>query len=287
MSEATAVAEPEVTDTQAATPESTQDTSSTEDEVTETQATVQTEPTEGETQADEEDPTEVAIRSRVEAELETERERVREEETQRLFTEARQAEAQQAQAALRQSFTTALRNAGQTLDNLMLADGLSERKLTPAERAAVLSPFEEYNRLAVQAAQTEAFGQITDAIYASLPKDSHADFTKAANQKPLKEYLDTYAETRALSTKAVKGMTLEEATKTSSKLKAEIDSLKATEYERGRKNPKPAGEPPIDGRGSGGVPSISQWQGMTLEQRVAARQKDPDIEIKMMGMVPS
>ena len=53
------------------------------------------------------------------------------------------------------------------------------------------------------------------------------------------------------------------------------------------KNPGIGAASTSNGASSGGLPSIESWQTWTLEQREEARKRDPDIELKMMGMTPS
>ena len=63
------------------------------------------------------------------------------------------------------------------------------------------------------------------------------------------------------------------------RLRAEVERLTG---ERGKGSPGATG---AEATSSGGLPSMAAWQGMTLHQREEARRRDPNIEMKIMGIL--
>lgn len=267
---AEAVAEPVVQeDTQAVQPTETQAPAGTD-----SQPEVQTPADAGP------DPVTTAIQSALEAE----REHIREEERDRLAAEGQRARQQQSVEELRNHFPNALRAARDHLSALTFHDEQGQpRKLSQAEVQGALQHFEAYNLRAMQTYERLAYGPIEQAVEASLPKADYQKFVEKASGKPPREFLNEFAEAKALSTKAVKGMTLEDAITHSSKLKAEIAARDAKQFEAGRD--KGRGDPPGDPK-TGTRPAAGQ--NVTYEQMLKMKPADikalpSDVFLKAIG----
>ncbi len=141
----------------------------------------------------------------------------------------------------------------------------------PQAQQRVLRHLDAYNLKALDVGRRLAHGPVEDAIEVILPKDEYPKFVERANGKGPKEFLEEFAESAALRTKAIRGLTLEDAISHSGKLKAEITKALAEKYDEGRK--KGREDPPGDGyvstNGSGTAPgrvTYAQIQKMTPKQ---------------------
>ncbi len=226
MSEATAVLDPEVeTETQAA-PE------------TETQAPVNPEGTDGSPAVQPETPSETPPaeseperlrREAHEADIAVAREEAREEARQEL-QQSRQTERQkQNLAAFHQGFGTTAAQVRQTAARLTIQDAAGAlRNLTPQEiNSLFIAPFEAHNGFVLGTKEDDLNSPTAEAVEALLSKDAYKGFAEKANGKSARDYLSEFAEARALDTKAVKGMTLEEAEGSSAKVRSAVTKLRA------------------------------------------------------------
>lgn len=254
MSE-TAVAEPEVTTaTEAATPEQTEATPEVTGEGTElTEATVQTnaDPETTDPVETEEERVNRLADARAAALLE-EREAARAEE---LRTKSTTEEQQRAWDEVKTAFPTTVKAIRDEISEWKFTDELGNQvRPTPEQIESVLKHVNTYNLKAVQAAKLEAYVPISDAAYELLPKEVHQAFTDAANGKAPKDYLEAFAEHKALSTKAVKGLDLEGAKKVSAKLNKEIVEFGEGRFDAGVAHGKtlPLAEPKSNGGASAG-----------------------------------
>lgn len=142
-----------------------------------------------------------------------------------------------------------------------LTEGLSKLTITDAEGEPYsLNPKAFTNiieglGLSVEEAISEKVNASYDAAFMeSLGADAIDGFWEAAKEKadaegnvPVSALLELHAESKALQTRAVKSLTLEQAKELSPTLKKQlVDGLKA-EFERGRANPLPSGEPESNG----------------------------------------
>lgn len=154
---------------------------------------------------------------------------------------------------LKQSFPQAQAKIDSIIADAKDAYG-NPRPLTDVETKAVKDALAGHNLVAFDAATAEVGDIVKDAVYAQLQKAGKTaveGFTAATNaDTELPEYLTYYAEHAALSTKAVKGMSLEDALKVSPKLRKEIEALKLSEFEAGRDEGRPTGTSPDRGRGA-------------------------------------
>ncbi len=230
MAEATAVLDPEVsTETQAAPEIETQ--APVNPEGTDDSPAVQTEGTPG-TQAETPAADTEGERLRAEAhsaELEAAREEAR-EEARRELSETRQTERQKRNfAAFHQGFGTTAAQVRQTASRLQIVDQAgNQRNLTAQEiNSLFIAPFEAHNGFVLGTREEDLNTPTAEAVEALLSKDAYKGFAEKANGKPAKDYLSEFAEARALETKAVKGMTLEDAEGSSAKVKSAVAKLRA------------------------------------------------------------
>lgn len=182
--------------------------------------------------------------------------------------EGKRLKADEDRAAAKTQQHESLRSEAKTLFPKALQDArAAATKLNIAEDqlTEILKPIEAYNLHSLQANEQIVLDQLVDQFYAKLPDSLHDTFSKAVDGKPLADWLEAYLETAALDTAAVKdfhrNLTLEQAQELSPKLKAEVATLKANEFESGRKKGRkdPGGEPAIDG---GGAASM-KWEDLS------------------------
>jgi hypothetical protein len=203
----------------------------------------------------EDDPIKVAIRTGIEAGLATERERVREEALKSVDVDRRTAGNKQQQDSWRSAYPDAVRQAHAAAKQLKVHTPFGEEmELADTQIEAVLRPLLTHNARALDLARTEAVDRLQDEIYGALPPALQADYTASVTDKPLEEHLRAYVELTALNTKAVKGLTLDDAIKLSPKLKAELAEREALAFNKGRTKGQedPAGEPRARSTGGSG-----------------------------------
>lgn len=124
---------------------------------------------------------------------------------------------------------------------------------------------------------SQHWGAIEEGLSKSLSKEEMSSFT-AARDKAWEEndgvfaYPDMIAAIRNAGYESGRSKGYKEGAK-----QGYLDGRKAGET--ARESSRSGSD--IGGTSSSGVPTMVQWNGMTLEAREAARQKDPDIEMKI------
>ena len=135
------------------------------------------------------------------------------------------------------------------------------RALTPAELGQIKAAQNEYHKVALEAAEDSIADTVRDTAYAILPKPAQEAFTQlTSGEVDLPTYLNHWAETAALHTKAVKAMDLEAAVKASPKVKREVEAAKLKSFDEGREQGRldPPGTSPNGGRNNGGTPPAAK-----------------------------
>lgn len=198
---------------------------------------------------------------RVEALAEAEREEIRQQTREQVTAELQGRTPEQLKDAtkqrLRQVFPQTIQ-AVDTVINAAIDEYGQPRPLTPVEAKRIKDAFENYNRTAAEAAEDTVATTVQQVAYNILPKAAQETLTKlTADETALPNYLNHWVETAALYTKAVKGMSLEEAVKHSPKLKREIEALKLEHFDEGRNQGRsdPAGTSPDAGRDGRAAPA--------------------------------
>lgn len=154
---------------------------------------------------------------------------------------------------LRQVFPQTIQ-AVDTVINAAVDEYGQPRPLTPAETKRIKDAFENYNRTAAEAAEDTVATTVQQVAYSILPKAAQETMDSLTQaDMPLPEYLNAWAETAALHTKAIKSLTLEEAIKHSPKIKRELEAERLKEFDAGREQGRldPPGTSPDGGRSSG------------------------------------
>lgn len=198
---------------------------------------------------------------RVEALAEAEREEIRQQTREQVTAELQGRTPEQLKDAtkqrLRQVFPQTIQ-AVDTVINAAVDEYGQPRPLTPAESKRIKDAFENYNRTAAEAAEDTVATTVQQVAYNILPKAAQETLTKlTAEETDLPNYLNHWVETAALYTKAVKGMSLEDAVKHSPKLKREIEALKLEHFDEGRNQGRsdPAGTSPDAGKEGRSAPA--------------------------------
>ena len=183
----------------------------------------------------------------------------------------------------KQAFTTRIG----ALDSFLKGVLAGEQNLTTETAQQILNTFNNHHADSQHFARLEVLPPYVEGVYKALsealPTAERQPFLdKRAGHKNMvelaKDFL-SFARKGYLAEKAVGG-TKQAAVRDYQGWLLEkperIDALRSR-----ARAPETGG----NGVASGGIPSLSQWQSMTLEQREAARKADPQIELKMMGMV--
>lgn len=213
--------------------------------------------------ADEADP----VRQAIAAAIEEARQSMQEQWRTEFETQFRGEEVEQAYRQARDKFPTVMRETAAALKQFKVTDPFGQaRPVTDGEIEPVLQKFSAYQREIVDLARAEAQGTLQDEIYAVVPRDQQAEYTKAVNDKPLVDHLRTYVEMTALNTKAVKGLTLERAMELSPKLKSEVAAREAVAFTNGRK--KGQGDPSGEPKGTNNGTAVAR--GYTTKQEARA-----------------
>lgn len=157
-----------------------------------------------------EDPTEVARL----AQLEADRERIRQEERDALRREfedqrdqeRRQREEEARQSQLLNSFGSTVREVRENLKKLQFWDDNGNRRsLTDDEiETLVVKPVARYNLSGRQAEALRLQAELAQEALNTIPESKREQFIKNASNKQLKEWFDHYVETRAESSEWAK-----------------------------------------------------------------------------------
>lgn len=266
MSEATAVAEPEVQPTEAATPELTEDTS-VKDEVTEPEATVQSEGTD--TPSDD-SPVSEADRLKAEAD-----EALRLEEIDRRAEEKLQAiqaetDRQNREAERVYAARVALSNAGKALVSVMGEYGVT---VTPEMDARIFGPWRDFVAKAEDSAFAVVNAEYKQEIDLALgPTDSkkfwadHKKLERNGEPVPASETLRLFRQYIDPKSPVIRGMGLDSfldmsptAKKDYAERLGEHDKT-FQKYKTFYEKNAPAGEPEVTGRSTGGGASYTLAQ---------------------------
>lgn len=176
----------------------------------------------------EDDPIEAAVQERIKLELERKQEEF-EEQARSKWAAERAEEARRSAAlaeanSLRDSFVESLRESYNAIKakKYFDEDG-SEVVFSDNEfQQYVAEPMQKHNSKVQQIVQGTVLTQLADTALNTLPdEESRKAFTERATDKPLDEWLGSYAEARAPNTKFVKD------------LKAEVEAAKKAAYARG------------------------------------------------------
>lgn len=198
------------------------------------------------------DPRQARVQALADAERDEIRQQTRDEVVAELTgtSSVQQKEAQKQK--VRSTFTTELSNID-TVFNRAVDEYGSPRALTPAEAGQVKAAFNNYHKVAQEVAEDSVADTVREVAYGMLPTQTAKDtFTGlTSGDVDLPTYLNNWAETAALHTKAVKSMDLEAAVKASPKIKREVEAANLASYDEGRDQGRldPAGTSPDAGRG--------------------------------------
>ena len=168
---------------------------------------------------------------------------------QEAFGEKREQERKETLDEVKNLFPSAMRDSRAAAAKVTFEVNGEQVTLSKEQVDSILAPFEAHNLKSLQANEQLALRALGDAFYARLPEAEHDGFTAAVNGKQLPDWLDAYAERKALATDAFKSITtVDDLEKVASpKLKADIARRDAAKYEEGRKKGRkdPSGEPDI------------------------------------------
>lgn len=122
-----------------------------------------------------------------------------------------------------------------------------------------------------QTAFNDRLGDQSDAFWEEANKLAEED-----GMIPVAALLDLYAERKAPSTKAIKDMSLEDFAKASPKARKELADKLKSEFDRGREDPMPPGEPASTGRTVKRGPLSADDVRSLSPQQVADMLADPE-----------
>jgi hypothetical protein len=193
--------------------------------------------------------------SRLQALADAEREEAEQRGEERALARLQGNTAEQQREAERQKVRQSHVNTLAKIDQIVAAavdDYGAPRALTQYEAGQVKAAQNEYHKVALDAGLELAADTVRETAYGMLPtKEAQAQFTELTKgEVDLPTYLNHWAETAALHTKAVKSMGLEDAVKASTKIKREVEKAKLESYDEGREQGRldPAGTSPDGGR---------------------------------------
>lgn len=283
MSEAAVIDAPETTETKGAPPAETKDV---EPNVTDgAEAKLQTD-----AEATPEDHAAELDREKAEAE-EARLQQLAEQKAQDLERQKeRQARETARKEKVRSARQTAVTKFGSLADQV---DAVLKTLPEPSSvnRKSFTDVIEALN-LDIEEAKSEEVAESYRAAFDAGLGEAAADFWKAAEElagedgaTPVSALLDLYAERKAAASKWAKELTLDEAKKASPKLRLEVTNALKAEYEKGRENPLPAGEP----RGGDGASASGRVSyGTKREARnLHAQGKITDAEMRVVNHNPN
>lgn len=160
---------------------------------------------------------------------------------------------------VKSAFPSALRRLNSVMD--------SYEGFTPENRKEFTDVLEALNLVHEEASNERVSEQYREAFAQNLGDQADAFWKEAEALQdddggiPVAKLLDLYAEKRAPQLKGVKSMTLEQAKSASPVLARELASALKAEFEKGRENPLPAGEP---GGGEGGSSTYSSEHALNV-----------------------
>lgn len=207
------------------------------------------------------DPRTSRVRALADAEREEAEQRGRESALAELTGNSQAQQRETQKQKVRNTFTTELGNIDTVFSRAVDEYG-SPRPLTPVEAGQVKAAFNNYHKVALEVAEDSVADMVRDTAYGLLPtqdtKDALTALTK--DQTDLPTYLNHWAETAALHTKAVKAMDLDAAVKASPKIKREVEQAKLASYDDGREQGRldPPGTSPDGGRTGQRTPPASK-----------------------------
>lgn len=168
-------------------------------------------------------------------------------EFQGTTTEQQRAAAKQ---KLKSAFPTAQSKIDEVFRKAVYEDG-SPRALNVDEQTAVKNALAGYNLVADTAVREDVATEVAQIAFSILPRAAQEELNKLTTEDmALPEYLNAWVETAALHTKAVKNLTLEDATKASPKIKRELAARDLEQFDLGREQGRidPPGTSPDRGR---------------------------------------
>ena len=183
---------------------------------------------------DEEDLIEAAIQARLALEVERKADElaakklaIKESE---LSEAQRKRDSEVEQTKLRESFAEAVKSTRNALKTLEIYDSAGKRVefTDTAFEDLVVKPFQKHNSEAEKAHQSVVVNALTQAALDSLPAEMRSDFTSRAGNKPINEWLKTYAEMYAPNAEAIKELKREED--------AKIKAAEARGFAKGQKS---------------------------------------------------
>lgn len=209
------------------------------------------------------DPREARLQALAQAEREEAIEEGRTKALQELQGNTQAQQREQERLKVRNTFTTEIGKVDQVFARAVDNYG-QPRPLNLAEQNAVKASFNELNKAAIGAAEESIADQVREVAYNILPKAAQETLTSLTQgEVDLPTYLNHWAETAALHTKAVKAMDLDAAIKASSKVKREVEAAKLASYDDGREQGRldPPGTSPDGGRKTvRSAPGMPTWE---------------------------
>lgn len=196
--------------------------------------------------------------------LEAERAAIREEERARLETERNSEQARLREAQRKARLKEAFPNARTKIESL-----LADFENPPTQD--FIQALESLNLVAEEVANDRIAEDYRAAFDAGLGEGAEAFWKEAEALEedgsiPVAALLELYAEKKALSSKPLRTMTLEQAKTASPVVAREIAKALQDEYQRGREHPLPAGEPSGDGNGSTVIRDASWLTSLSIEE---------------------
>lgn len=186
------------------------------------------------------DPIEDAIRAR----LDLERERIQAEataaarthiEAERVQSEQRRA-AEQHQSQLRNTLADTIKRTRDGLKGVTVYNeqGVKSTLSDEAIEELVVKPVQQYNATVEQAVQQRLYQDLATTAHGTMSEQARADFATKATNKPLDEWLRTYAEVNAPASEYVKTLERE--------IDVKVKAAEARGFAKGQK--APAGSAP-------------------------------------------
>jgi len=182
------------------------------------------------------DPIEAAIQERVKLELERKQEELeqnaRRAADQRIAEESRRTSQAAEANQLRDSFVESLRESYTAIKAKKFYDqDGAEVQFSDADfQEHVAKPMQKHNSVVREIVQGTVLAQLADTALATLAdSDARSKFTEEASGKPLNEWLDKYAETRAAGSQFVKKLQQE--------IEAKVKAAEARGFAKGQKRP--------------------------------------------------
>lgn len=231
-----------------------------------TKVTADQEPDGSDDSDDDDNPIERAFTSRWELEVEKLRENITAEVRAEL--EARQADERRLtrstaeRQAIQNAFGSAIKMARDGLRGLEVfdADGNPAQLSDTAIEELVVKPFQAYNAQVQDAEQLRIYTNLAETAVGTLPAAIRDEFSDKAANKPLDQWLRTYAELLAPHTEFFKNHEREQ--------KAKLDAAEARGFAKGQRSP--SGTPKqVNERSSKGTPSydLNTPTGLIAAQR--------------------